>query len=104
MRCDPGRVTGFCCHLPDVLCLPLSHSVFKQSSPKGITVPYRPKPVSAPVIFAGGQAYTIQGQFAIPHPDLTKLHQLAMQQTPFTPVGQTSPGYSGQSLGWGIGW
>ncbi|CAG2172389.1 unnamed protein product [Oppiella nova] len=22
-----------------------------------------------PVIFAGGQAYTIQGQYAIPHPD-----------------------------------
>ncbi|XP_078393922.1 poly(rC)-binding protein 2-like isoform X2 [Cetorhinus maximus] len=69
--------------------------VILESAPKGITVPYRPKPVSAPVIFAGGQAYTIQGQFAIPHPDLTKLHQLAMQQTPFTPVGQTSPGYSG---------
>ncbi|XP_041038457.1 poly(rC)-binding protein 3-like isoform X3 [Carcharodon carcharias] len=69
--------------------------ILEQSAPKGITVPYRPKPVSAPVIFAGGQAYTIQGQFAIPHPDLTKLHQLAMQQTPFTPVGQTSPGYSG---------
>ncbi|XP_067884571.1 poly(rC)-binding protein 2-like isoform X3 [Heterodontus francisci] len=69
--------------------------VILESAPKGITVPYRPKPASAPVIFAGGQAYTIQGQFAIPHPDLTKLHQLAMQQTPFTPVGQTSPGYSG---------
>ncbi|XP_067884574.1 poly(rC)-binding protein 2-like isoform X6 [Heterodontus francisci] len=55
--------------------------VILESAPKGITVPYRPKPASAPVIFAGGQ--------------LTKLHQLAMQQTPFTPVGQTSPGYSG---------
>ncbi|XP_059814304.1 poly(rC)-binding protein 3-like isoform X3 [Hypanus sabinus] len=55
--------------------------ILEQSPPKGITVPYRPKPISAPVIFAGGQ--------------LTKLHQLAMQQTPFTPVGQTSPGYSG---------
>ncbi|XP_067884573.1 poly(rC)-binding protein 2-like isoform X5 [Heterodontus francisci] len=55
--------------------------ILEQSAPKGITVPYRPKPASAPVIFAGGQ--------------LTKLHQLAMQQTPFTPVGQTSPGYSG---------
>uniref|UniRef100_A0A4W3JS78 K Homology domain-containing protein n=1 Tax=Callorhinchus milii TaxID=7868 RepID=A0A4W3JS78_CALMI len=66
-----------------------------ESPPKGITVPYRPKPVSAPVIFAGGQAYSLQGQFAIPHPDLTKLHQLAMQQTPFNPVGQTSPGFSG---------
>ncbi|XP_067892138.1 poly(rC)-binding protein 3 isoform X15 [Heterodontus francisci] len=64
-----------------------------KSPPKGATIPYRPKPASAPVIFAGGQvradplsasaanlslllqhqplpAYTIQGQYAIPHPDL----------------------------------
>ncbi|CAI5761833.1 (rC)-binding 3 isoform X7 [Podarcis lilfordi] len=41
-------------------------------------------------------AYTIQGQYAIPHPDqLTKLHQLAMQQTPFTPLGQTTPAFPG---------
>ncbi|XP_043549122.1 poly(rC)-binding protein 3 isoform X1 [Chiloscyllium punctatum] len=63
-----------------------------KSPPKGATIPYRPKPASAPVIFAGGQvradplsasaanlslllqhqplpAYTIQGQYAIPHPD-----------------------------------
>ncbi|XP_036604408.1 poly(rC)-binding protein 2-like [Trichosurus vulpecula] len=53
------------------------------SPPKGVTIPYRPKPSSSPVIFAGGQAYTIQGQYAIPQPDLTKLHQLAMQQSHF---------------------
>ncbi|KAM6079145.1 poly(rC)-binding protein 3 isoform 24-T24 [Theristicus caerulescens] len=42
------------------------------------------------------EAYTIQGQYAIPHPDqLTKLHQLAMQQTPFTPLGQTTPAFPG---------
>ncbi|XP_061411739.1 poly(rC)-binding protein 3-like isoform X5 [Lethenteron reissneri] len=66
-----------------------------ESPPKGATIPYRPKPVSssAPVIFAGGQAYTIQGQYAIPNPDLTKLHQLAMQHTPFTPINQASSGY-----------
>uniref|UniRef100_A0A8C6B0Z6 K Homology domain-containing protein n=1 Tax=Monodon monoceros TaxID=40151 RepID=A0A8C6B0Z6_MONMO len=29
------------------------------------------------------EAYTIQGQYAIPQPDLTKLHQLAMQQSHF---------------------
>ncbi|XP_039182173.1 poly(rC)-binding protein 3 isoform X4 [Crotalus tigris] len=114
--------------------------IFK-SPPKGATIPYRPKPASTPVIFAGGQvradplaastanlslllqhqplpAYTIQGQYAIPHPDphhtfgnefslqsitnprsflqqLTKLHQLAMQQTPFTPLGQTTPAFPG---------
>ncbi|KAG9349453.1 hypothetical protein JZ751_027896 [Albula glossodonta] len=88
-----------------------------KSPPKGATIPYRPKPASTPVIFSGGQvradplaasaanlslllqhqplpAYTIQGQYAIPHPDqLTKLHQLAMQQTPFTPLGQTTPAF-----------
>ncbi|XP_075687284.1 poly(rC)-binding protein 3 isoform X6 [Rhinoderma darwinii] len=70
--------------------------VMLESPPKGATIPYRPKPTSAPVIFAGGQAYSIQGQYAIPHPDqLTKLHQLAMQQTPFTPLGQTTPAFPG---------
>ncbi|XP_063068561.1 poly(rC)-binding protein 3-like [Engraulis encrasicolus] len=95
--------------------------VMLESPPKGATIPYRPKPAAAPVIFTGGQvrandplaaasstanlslllqhqplpqAYTIQGQYAIPHPDqLTKLHQLAMQQTPFTSLGQTTPAF-----------
>ncbi|XP_043939848.1 poly(rC)-binding protein 2 isoform X2 [Protopterus annectens] len=57
--------------------------VMLESPPKGVTIPYRPKPTTAPVIFAGGQAYTIQGQYAIPQPDLTKLHQLAMQHSHF---------------------
>ncbi|XP_041719102.1 poly(rC)-binding protein 3 isoform X2 [Coregonus clupeaformis] len=79
--------------------------VMLESPPKGATIPYRPKPASTPIIFSGGQAYTIQGQYAIPHPDfycrsyppqqLTKLHQLAMQQTPFTPLGQTTPAFPG---------
>ncbi|XP_020829077.1 poly(rC)-binding protein 3 isoform X2 [Phascolarctos cinereus] len=96
-------------------------SVAVGSPPKGATIPYRPKPASTPVIFAGGQvradplaastanlslllqhqplpAYTIQGQYAIPHPDLTKLHQLAMQQTPFPPLGQTTPAFPGEKL------
>uniref|UniRef100_A0A8C8FYZ2 K Homology domain-containing protein n=1 Tax=Oncorhynchus tshawytscha TaxID=74940 RepID=A0A8C8FYZ2_ONCTS len=95
--------------------------VMLESPPKGATIPYRPKPASTPVIFSGGQvraellvataanisllfqhqplpAYTIQGQYAIPHPDLTKLHQLAMQQTPFTPLGQTTPAFPGTFL------
>ncbi|XP_027250090.2 poly(rC)-binding protein 3 isoform X15 [Cricetulus griseus] len=54
----------------------------KKSPPKGATIPYRPKPASTPVIFAGGQ-------------QLTKLHQLAMQQTPFPPLGQTNPAFPG---------
>uniref|UniRef100_A0A672IC34 Poly(rC)-binding protein 2-like n=1 Tax=Salarias fasciatus TaxID=181472 RepID=A0A672IC34_SALFA len=44
--------------------------VMLESPPKGVTIPYRPKPSGSPVIFAGGQ--------------LTKLHQLAMQQSPFS--------------------
>ncbi|XP_060054864.1 poly(rC)-binding protein 3 isoform X4 [Erinaceus europaeus] len=44
------------------------------------------------------EAYTIQGQYAIPHPDLTKLHQLALQQTPFPPLGQTNPAFPGEKL------
>uniref|UniRef100_A0A8C8YZW7 K Homology domain-containing protein n=1 Tax=Prolemur simus TaxID=1328070 RepID=A0A8C8YZW7_PROSS len=64
-----------------------------QSPLKGVTIPYRPKPSSSPVIFAGGQAYTIQGQYAIPQPDLTKLHQLAMQQSHF-PMTHGNTGFS----------
>lgn len=60
--------------------------ILLQCPPKGATIPYRPKPTvmtaaaaaaalsanaaaasTGPVVFAGGQAYTIQGQYAIPH-------------------------------------
>ncbi|XP_038938697.1 poly(rC)-binding protein 2-like [Rattus norvegicus] len=68
--------------------------VMLESPLKGVTIPYRPKPSSSPVIFAGGQAYTIQGQYAIPQPDLTKLHQLAMQQSHF-PMTHGNTGFSG---------
>uniref|UniRef100_UPI00358F5C4C poly(rC)-binding protein 3-like isoform X3 n=1 Tax=Myxine glutinosa TaxID=7769 RepID=UPI00358F5C4C len=69
--------------------------VMLESPPKGATIPYRPKTTpSAPVIFAGGQAYTIQGNYAIPNPDLTKLHQLAMQHTPYTPMNQAASGFN----------
>ncbi|KAG7278534.1 hypothetical protein CRUP_009798 [Coryphaenoides rupestris] len=91
--------------------------VILESPPKGATIPYRPKPASTPVraeppaasaaanmsLVLQHQpvpAYTIQGQYAIPHPDqLTKLHQLAMQQTPFTPLGQTTPAFPGCIIG-----
>ncbi|XP_053564274.1 poly(rC)-binding protein 2 isoform X1 [Bombina bombina] len=103
--------------------------VMLESPPKGVTIPYRPKPSSSPVIFAGGQvsrqagghacetdlwegrrshtggvsldavdlhgAYTIQGQYAIPQPDLTKLHQLAMQQSHFPMSHSGNTGFSG---------
>ncbi|XP_027766456.1 poly(rC)-binding protein 2 isoform X4 [Empidonax traillii] len=54
--------------------------VMLESPPKGVTIPYRPKPSSSPVIFAGGQ--------------LTKLHQLAMQQSHF-PMSPGNAGFSG---------
>ncbi|XP_064354464.1 poly(rC)-binding protein 2 isoform X15 [Dromaius novaehollandiae] len=53
--------------------------VMLESPPKGVTIPYRPKPSSSPVIFAGGQ--------------LTKLHQLAMQQSHF-PMSHGNTGFS----------
>uniref|UniRef100_A0A673KCD6 Poly(rC)-binding protein 2 n=1 Tax=Sinocyclocheilus rhinocerous TaxID=307959 RepID=A0A673KCD6_9TELE len=58
--------------------------VMLESPPKGVTIPYRPKPSGSPVIFAGGQ--------------LTKLHQLAMQQSPF-PLAPSSQGFTGKSPG-----
>lgn len=46
-----------------------------QSPPKGATIPYRPKPqVGGPVILAGGQAYTIQGNYAVPAQDVWFFH------------------------------
>ncbi|XP_069081580.1 poly(rC)-binding protein 3 isoform X5 [Pleurodeles waltl] len=84
-------------------------SVRGGSPPKGATIPYRPKPASAPVIFAGGQvradplaASTANLSLLLQHqplPQLTKLHQLAMQQTPFTPLGQTTPAFPGMDAG-----
>lgn len=65
-----------------------------QSPPKGATIPYRPKPqVGGPVILAGGQAYTIQGNYAVPaHSDVSSTvmaplyHQPPVQHLP-TPLG-----------------
>ncbi|CAH2219473.1 poly(rC)-binding 2 isoform X3 [Pelobates cultripes] len=84
--------------------------VMLESPPKGVTITYRPKPSSSPVI-AGGQvsrqpgghayavdlhgAYTIQGQYATPQPDLTKLNQLAMQQSHFPMSHSGNTGFSG---------
>ncbi|NXK43588.1 PCBP2 protein, partial [Piprites chloris] len=63
--------------------------VMLESPPKGVTIPYRPKPSSSPVIFAGGQAYTIQGQYAIPQPDVSfYLQLLVLKSTLFLPPFQ----------------
>lgn len=45
-----------------------------QSPPKGATIPYRPKPqVNGPVILANGQAYTIQGNYAVPTQEVSHI-------------------------------
>lgn len=45
-----------------------------QSPPKGATIPYRPKPqMNGPVIVANGQAYTIQGNYAVPAQEVREL-------------------------------
>uniref|UniRef100_A0A2K5PEG4 Poly(rC) binding protein 2 n=9 Tax=Simiiformes TaxID=314293 RepID=A0A2K5PEG4_CEBIM len=89
--------------------------VMLESPPKGVTIPYRPKPSSSPVIFAGGQDRYSTGSdsASFPHTtpsmclnpdlegpplevrgDLTKLHQLAMQQSHF-PMTHGNTGFSG---------
>ncbi|XP_055929209.1 poly(rC)-binding protein 3-like isoform X2 [Argiope bruennichi] len=68
--------------------------VMMESPPKGATIPYRPKPAMPPVIFAGGQAYTVQGQYAIPHPDCQGVELMNPQHAPLLPghsVGTLSP-------------
>uniref|UniRef100_A0A3Q0RXY7 Poly(rC) binding protein 3 n=1 Tax=Amphilophus citrinellus TaxID=61819 RepID=A0A3Q0RXY7_AMPCI len=88
--------------------------VLLESPPKGATIPYRPKPASTPVIFSGGQVRCVFNDDLIallssssPPQQLSKLHQLAMQQTPFTPLGQTTPPcpvlFSSQLIGCIIG-
>ncbi|XP_011842801.1 PREDICTED: poly(rC)-binding protein 2-like isoform X3 [Mandrillus leucophaeus] len=62
----------------------LSHS-----PPKGVTIPYRAMLSSSPVIFAGGQDGYSTGSNK-----LTKLHQLAMQQSHF-PMTHGNTGFSG---------
>ncbi|XP_029525670.2 poly(rC)-binding protein 3-like isoform X1 [Oncorhynchus nerka] len=80
-------------------------SVILESPPKGATIPYRPKtmPGAGHPVFQqqhqqqqhASQAFTIQGQYAFPHQDLTKLHQLAMQHIPLPSLGQSNPTFPG---------
>ncbi|XP_011301235.1 poly(rC)-binding protein 3 isoform X1 [Fopius arisanus] len=69
--------------------------VMLESPPKGATIPYRPKPqVGGPVILAGGQAYTIQGNYAVPaHSDVSTV--LSM---PVSAAGPVPPSLNAQTL------
>eukprot|EP00106_Octopus_bimaculoides_P005909 XP_014773351.1 PREDICTED: poly(rC)-binding protein 3-like isoform X2 [Octopus bimaculoides] len=81
-----------------IQCIQSICSIMLESPPKGATIPYRPKPVMPPVIFAGGQAYTIQGQVPVPSPEVNKLHhQFSLGQTvPIIPAASQTllPGVS----------
>uniref|UniRef100_A0A8D2J760 K Homology domain-containing protein n=1 Tax=Varanus komodoensis TaxID=61221 RepID=A0A8D2J760_VARKO len=69
--------------------------VMLESPPKGVTIPYQPKPSRSPVIFAGVQDRYSCGSASYPHtPNLTKLYQLAMQQSHF-PMSCGNTGFSG---------
>uniref|UniRef100_A0A8C1SMS0 Zgc:110045 n=1 Tax=Cyprinus carpio TaxID=7962 RepID=A0A8C1SMS0_CYPCA len=90
-------------------------TVMLESPPKGATIPYRPKPTAGAshTVLAqphAASAFAIPGQFAIPPqdvsvshivltsflpPQLTKLHQLAMQHIPLTSLGQSNPTFPG---------
>ncbi|KAK0168331.1 hypothetical protein PV327_002148 [Microctonus hyperodae] len=69
--------------------------VMLESPPKGATIPYRPKPqVGGPVILAGGQAYTIQGNYAVPaHSDVSTVLPL-----PVSAAGPIPPSLNAQTL------
>ncbi|SPP76411.1 poly(rC)-binding protein 3 isoform X15 [Drosophila guanche] len=52
--------------------------VMLESPPRGATIPYRPKPqVTGPVILANGQAFTIQGNYAVPTQEQVAKNPLA---------------------------
>jgi len=84
-----------------VECFKLVASIMLESPPKGDTLSYKPKqvavapPINTPVIFAHGQAYQVQGQYAIPLPphEVAKLVQMGAlsQIQPTGPIpGKTS--------------
>ncbi|XP_050514805.1 poly(rC)-binding protein 3 isoform X2 [Diabrotica virgifera virgifera] len=72
-------------------------NVMLESPPKGATIPYRPKPqVGGPVILAGGQAYTIQGNYAVPaHTDIAGLGKSPLAGLAALGLGGLAPGGAG---------
>ncbi|XP_033149723.1 LOW QUALITY PROTEIN: poly(rC)-binding protein 3 [Drosophila busckii] len=53
--------------------------VMLESPPRGATIPYRPKPqVTGPVILANGQAFTIQGNYAVPTQETCPMFPLTL--------------------------
>ncbi|XP_048007530.1 poly(rC)-binding protein 3 isoform X5 [Leguminivora glycinivorella] len=78
--------------------------VMLESPPKGATIPYRPKPnVAGPVILAGGQAYTIQGNYAVPAQDMGGLAKSPLAGLAALGLGGLAPGGAGGLNPAGIG-
>ncbi|CAH0763851.1 unnamed protein product [Diatraea saccharalis] len=70
--------------------------VMLESPPKGATIPYRPKPnVAGPVILAGGQAYTIQGNYAVPAQDMGGLAKSPLAGLAALGLGSLGPANTG---------
>ncbi|XP_077297955.1 poly(rC)-binding protein mub isoform X3 [Arctopsyche grandis] len=70
--------------------------VMLESPPKGATIPYRPKPqVGGPVILAGGQAYTIQGNYAVPAQDMGGLAKSPLAGLAALGLGGLAPANTG---------
>ncbi|KAI5646479.1 KH domain-containing protein [Phthorimaea operculella] len=70
--------------------------VMLESPPKGATIPYRPKPnVAGPVILAGGQAYTIQGNYAVPAQDMGGLAKSPLAGLAALGLGGLAPANAG---------
>lgn len=67
-----------------VECFKQVSAIMLESPPKGDTLSYKPRQVQStpqtntPIIFAHGQAYSVQGQFAVPLPphEVAKLIQM----------------------------
>ncbi len=64
-------------------CFKQVSAIMLESPPKGDTLSYKPRqiqntPQNTPIIFAHGQAYSVQGQFAVPLPphEVAKLIQM----------------------------
>lgn len=80
-------------------CFKLVSAIMLESPPKGDTLTYKPRQVNpqttpattynAPIVFAHGQAYQIQGQYAIPLPP----HEVAklIQMGAFNQIQPTGP-------------
>ncbi|XP_062851203.1 poly(rC)-binding protein 3 [Trichomycterus rosablanca] len=88
--------------IPDAITQCVRHicTIMLESPPKGATIPYRPKPSAGgnPTVLTHPHttpAFAVPTQYAIPTQDLTKLHQLAMQNIPFTSLGQSNPTFPG---------